>query len=99
MVSPRQISRFGVAAFVWCWWCAPAGAQNLPPVLTQPAEVWWGAYRHNDQLVDAGASQWTFVRENMDGYLLHGAYWNQPEVWRSIAQFVGTHAKISGEQV
>ncbi len=53
-------------------------AQELPPVITQPTQVWWGAFRNNEQLVDAGASQWTFVQTNMDGYLLHGAYWNQP---------------------
>ncbi len=77
MVIPRKHSSFGAFAFALSWCCAPLGAQDLPPVLTKPAEVWWGAYRNNDQLVDTGASQWTFVRENMDGYLLHGAYWNQ----------------------
>jgi hypothetical protein len=76
MLSPRQ-SSLAAAVFFWCWWGAPAGAQDLPPVISQPAQVWWGAYRNNDQLVDTGAAQWTFVRENMDGYLLHGAYWNQ----------------------
>ena len=76
MLSPRQ-SSLAAASFAFCWWGAPAGAQDLPPVISKPAQVWWGAYRNNDQLVDTGAAQWTFVRENMDGYLLHGAYWNQ----------------------
>jgi autotransporter-associated beta strand protein len=51
-------------------------AQELPPVISKPTQVWWGAFRNNDQLVDAGSNQWTFVQTNMDGYLLHGAYWN-----------------------
>jgi autotransporter-associated beta strand protein len=53
-----------------------ATAQELPPVITKPTQVWWGAFRNNDQLVDGGSNQWTFVQTNMDGYLLHGAYWN-----------------------
>ena len=76
MLSPRQCS-LAAAASALCWCCAPVCAQDLPPVISQPAEVWWGAYRNNEQLVDTGAAQWSFVRENMDGYLLHGAYWNQ----------------------
>jgi regulation of enolase protein 1 (concanavalin A-like superfamily) len=56
--------------------CGPAAAQDPPPVIGRPTEVWWGAFQNNHQLVDAGASQWTFVQTNMDGYLLHGAYWN-----------------------
>lgn len=76
MLSPRQ-STLAAAVSILYWWGAPAGAQDLPPVISKPAQVWWGAYRNNDQLVDTGAAQWMFVRENMDGYLLHGAYWNQ----------------------
>lgn len=53
-----------------------ATAQELPPVISKPTQVWWGAFRNNDQLVDGGSNQWTFVQTNMDGYLLHGAYWN-----------------------
>lgn len=51
-------------------------AQTPPPVIERPAAVVWGSFRHNEQLVDAGASQWNFVQQNMDAYLLHGAYWN-----------------------
>lgn len=56
--------------------CGQARAQEPPSVITRPTQVWWGAFQNNHQLVDAGASQWTFVQTNMDGYLLHGAYWN-----------------------
>ncbi len=55
---------------------APASAQQPPPVITRPIEVWWGSYRNNEDLVGTNASQWTTVQQNMDGYLLHGAYWN-----------------------
>lgn len=47
-------------------------------MITRPTQVWWGAFQNNHQLVDAGASQWTFVQTNIDGLLLHGAYWNFP---------------------
>lgn len=56
---------------------SPLNGQTPLPVVNRPAEIVWGSYRNNEALVDAGASQWTFVRENMDAYLLHGAYWNQ----------------------
>ncbi|MCU0792362.1 MAG: carbohydrate binding domain-containing protein, partial [Opitutaceae bacterium] len=49
-----------------------------PPVVTRPLEVWWGGYRGSEQLVGAGANQWDFVRRHMDGFILHGAYWNYP---------------------
>lgn len=75
MLPPRW-SPCRLAAIALCGWCSLLPAQELPPVITQPTQVWWGAFRNNHQLVDAGASQWTFVQTNMDGYLLHGAYWN-----------------------
>ncbi len=53
-----------------------AFAQSPPPVITRPLQVWWGSYQGNEQLADTGASQWSFVRQNMDGFILHGAYWN-----------------------
>lgn len=53
-----------------------ARAQTPPPVVTRPLEVWWGGYKGSQQLVGAGANQWDFVRRNMDGFILHGAYWN-----------------------
>lgn len=49
-------------------------AQTPPPVITRPIQVWWGSYRNNEDLTNA--SSWSFVQQNMDGYLLHGAYWN-----------------------
>lgn len=50
-------------------------AQSVPPpVITRPIQVWWGSYRNNEDLTNA--STWSFVQQNMDGYLLHGAYWN-----------------------
>lgn len=51
-------------------------AQTPPPVVTRPLEVWWGGYKGSQQLVGSGATQWDFVRRNMDGFILHGAYWN-----------------------
>lgn len=51
-------------------------AQQPPPVITRPLEVWWGSYRNNEDLIGTNAGQWTNVQQNMDGYLLHGAYWN-----------------------
>lgn len=39
-------------------------------------EVWWGSYQNNEDLVGSNATQWTTVQQQMDGYLLHGAYWN-----------------------
>jgi autotransporter-associated beta strand protein len=51
-------------------------AQEAPPVVQRPIQVVWGSYRNNEDLVDAGASQWTSVQQNMDSYLLHGAYWD-----------------------
>ncbi len=51
-------------------------AQNPPALSQRPIEVVWGSYRNNEDLVDAGASQWTFVQQHMDAYLLHGAYWD-----------------------
>ncbi len=51
-------------------------AQTPPGVITRPLGVWWGSYQGNEQLADTGASQWSFVRQNMDGFILHGAYWN-----------------------
>jgi len=53
-----------------------ASAQTPPSVVTRPLEVWWGGYKGSQQLVDGGATQWNFVRQNMDGFILHGAYWN-----------------------
>lgn len=54
-------------------------AQEPPPVVTRPVGVWWGAYRNNEDLVGTNASQWSEVQQQMDGYLLHGAYWNYPD--------------------
>lgn len=76
----------------------PALPDHFPP--------WLNLYDPNDYLSYAAAPVFGASRV-VDGEILsrqprllaHGAYWNQPEVWRSIAQFVGTHAKISGEQV
>ncbi len=55
----------------------PEGEQPEPwtaPRVRIPAEIYWGAYRNMEQLVDSGAS-WQFVREHLDGILLHQAYW------------------------
>jgi autotransporter-associated beta strand protein len=56
--------------------CLAAGQSPPPPVITRPLEVWWGGYKGSQQLVGSGATQWDFVRRHMDGYILHGAYWN-----------------------
>ena len=51
----------------------PAQAALGPKPLT-PATVTWGGFNGNDQLVDS-ADKWPFVQKNMDGFLMHGAYW------------------------
>jgi hypothetical protein len=45
-------------------------------VIGRPAEVFWGSYRGNQDLVDGGADGWSTVRGQLDGFILHGAYWN-----------------------
>jgi PAS domain S-box-containing protein len=55
---------------------ATAFAAEPPPVIGQPTEVFWGSYRRNQDLVDGGQSGWSTVRNHLDGFLLHGAYWN-----------------------
>jgi autotransporter-associated beta strand protein len=57
---------------------ATAFAAEPPPVIEQPTEVFWGAYRGNQDLVDGGAAGWSTVRRQLDGFILHGAYWNFP---------------------
>lgn len=54
----------------------PLAAAGPPPVIERPAEVFWGSYRGNQDLVDDGAAGWSWVRNNLDGFILHGAYWN-----------------------
>jgi hypothetical protein len=53
-----------------------ASAQSPPALAQRPIEVAWRSYRNNEDLVDAGASQWSLVQQHMDAYLLHGAYWD-----------------------
>jgi regulation of enolase protein 1 (concanavalin A-like superfamily) len=57
---------------------ATASAAEPPPVIERPAEVFWGSYRGNQDLVDGGAAGWSTVRGQLDGFILHGAYWNFP---------------------
>jgi hypothetical protein len=47
----------------------PSRADDL-----RPARMVWGGYRNNDQLIGAEA-KWPFTQRYMDGFLLHGAYW------------------------
>lgn len=63
--------------------CAPilAHAQQQAPLPTQktsaarrPAQIYFGAYRNMDQLV-APDAQWDFVRQNMDGFIMHFGFW------------------------
>lgn len=46
----------------------------VAPVLKYPATLYWGGYQNMNQLVATGAN-WDFVKQNMDGFLFHGAYW------------------------
>jgi hypothetical protein len=55
-----------------------AFAAEPPSVIERPTVFYWGAYRGNEQLVDSGASGWSWVRGQLDGFILHGAYWNFP---------------------
>jgi autotransporter-associated beta strand protein len=49
---------------------------GIPAPVRVPTKVYWGGFRGSWDLVGTNANQWSFVRENMDGYILHGAYWN-----------------------
>lgn len=73
MSNPCKILSLS-AALVCFGATLPAQAQQAPPVITRPIGVWWGSYRNNEDLTNVSA--WSFVQQNMDGYLLHGAYWN-----------------------
>jgi regulation of enolase protein 1 (concanavalin A-like superfamily) len=72
----------GVSLLVCGGWLLSGVAEAFPAgtAVDRPLGVWWGSYRHNAQLVDAGAGEWAFVQGQMDGYLLHGAYWNYPHM-------------------
>ncbi len=49
-----------------------------------PAELYWGGYRNMAQLVEPDA-EWDFVKHNMDGFFLHGAYWCWDEAVPEVA--------------
>jgi autotransporter-associated beta strand protein len=49
---------------------------GIPAPVRVPTKVFWGGFRGSWDLVGTNATNWSFVRENMDGYILHGAYWN-----------------------
>lgn len=49
---------------------------GIPAPIRVPTKVFWGGFRGSWDLVGTNATNWSFVRENMDGYILHGAYWN-----------------------
>lgn len=51
---------------------------GIPAPVRVPTKVYWGGFRGSWDLVGTNAGNWSFVRENMDGYILHGAYWNFP---------------------
>lgn len=53
------------------------------PTLQYPAQIYWGGYANMDQLVQEGA-QWDYVKKNMDGFLFHGAFWNNNETASQI---------------
>lgn len=46
----------------------------ITPSVKHPAPLYWCGYLNMNQLVDPNAS-WDFVKQNMDGFLFHGAYW------------------------
>jgi autotransporter-associated beta strand protein len=76
------------------------GFAQPPQVINQPTQIWWGAYQNNSQLADAGATQWPTVQQHMDGFILHGAYWNYPAnspspalLGPKIANLVNAHQK------
>jgi len=56
----------------------------VAPIVNQPATLYWGGYQNMAQLVDPGAS-WEFVKQNMDGFIFHGAYWANSSGFPEIA--------------
>ncbi len=56
----------------------------VPPSVNRPATFYWGGYQKMSQLVDQNAS-WDFVKQNMDGFIFHGAYWANSAGFPEIA--------------
>jgi hypothetical protein len=51
------------------------GSSLLAAAERRPARLWWGGYRHMDQLAEADPNAWSFTRQHADAFLLHDAYW------------------------
>jgi hypothetical protein len=75
----------------------------MAPDLQNPVSIDWGAYKYMADLVGPEAlSQWSYVREYADRFLLHGAYWgNSPasyDVMQPMADaYQGTGKKFKLE--
>lgn len=53
---------------------AQPAATSKEPGTRIPTQVYFGAYRNMDQLVEPDA-KWNFVKQNMDGFIMHFGYW------------------------
>jgi hypothetical protein len=65
---------------------APSTAPTLSWQARYPARISFGTYRRMGELVgsDPVKANWSFVRSNVDGILLHTAYWAHPELFPDV---------------
>lgn len=57
--------------------------RDLQAAPLRPTTITWGGYSHNEQMIGAQA-QWPFVQKYMDGFLMHGMYWNNKRDYLGI---------------
>lgn len=63
---------------------APASGQVAINAL-RPSSITWGGYSHNEQLIGS-ESQWDFVQKYMDGFVMHGMYWNNKREYSGLVK-------------
>jgi len=63
------------------------------PSVKRPAPIYWGGYRNMEQLV-APDAEWDFVKNHMDGFLFHGAYWTSLHLFPEVPEVATRLAAI-----
>ena len=77
------------------------GVQVVPtdsvPLITHPAQVFFGGLTNNADLLQANA--WSWVRAHVDGFTFHSAAWGQNSMPTAAAlvQLMGPTARFTGE--